>query len=64
MKFSTALRQYSRRRIEKIKNVDIVVGIPCYNNDSTVSHVVKTVGKGLSTYSLSSWSKIMITGRT
>ena len=50
MKFSTALRQYSRRRIEKIKNVDIVVGIPCYNNDSTVSYVVKTVGKGLSTY--------------
>lgn len=50
MKFSSALRQYSRRRIEKIKNIDIIVGIPCYNNDSTISHVVKTVGKGLSTY--------------
>jgi hypothetical protein len=60
MKFSTALRQYSRRRIEKIKNADIVVGIPCYNNDSTVSHVVKTVGKGLSTYFPDSKALIMV----
>ena len=50
MKFSTALRQYSRRRVEKINNVDIVVGIPSYNNDSTISHVVKTVSKGISKY--------------
>ena len=50
MKFSTALRRYPRRRIEKIDNVDLVVGIPCYNNDGTIAHVVKTVGQGLSTY--------------
>jgi len=60
MKFSSALRQYSRRRIEKIKDVDIVVGIPSYNNDSTVSHVVKTVGKGLSTYFPDVKSLIMV----
>lgn len=50
MKFSTALRRYPRRRIEKIDNVDLVVGIPCYNNDATIAHVIKTVGQGLSTY--------------
>ncbi|MEE9583858.1 MAG: glycosyltransferase family 2 protein [Candidatus Brocadiales bacterium] len=50
VKFSTALRRYPRRRIEKIDDVDLVVGIPCYNNDGTIGHVVKTVGQGLSTY--------------
>ena len=60
MKFSTALRQYSRRRIEKIKNVDIVVGIPSYNNDSTISNVVKTVSKGLSRYFPDSKALIMV----
>ncbi|ODS31819.1 MAG: hypothetical protein SCARUB_03067 [Candidatus Scalindua rubra] len=60
MKFSTALRQYSRRRVEKIKNSDIVVGIPSYNNDSTISHVVKTVSKGLSTYFPDSKALIMV----
>lgn len=59
MKFSTALRQYSRRRIEKIKNVDIVVGIPSYNNDATISHVIKTVGKGLANYFPDSKALIM-----
>ncbi len=59
MKFSTALRQYSRRRIEKIKNVDIIVGIPSYNNDSTISHVIKTVSKGLSKYFPDSKALIM-----
>ncbi|MFQ5964542.1 MAG: glycosyltransferase family 2 protein [Candidatus Scalinduaceae bacterium] len=60
MKFSTALRQYSRRRIEKIKNVDIIVGIPSYNNDSTISHVIKNVSKGLSKYFPDSKALIMI----
>ncbi|MFQ5957697.1 MAG: glycosyltransferase [Candidatus Brocadiales bacterium] len=50
MKFSTALRRFPRRRIEKIEDVDLVVGIPCYNNDSTVANVVKVVGQGLSMY--------------
>ncbi|MBN2425930.1 MAG: glycosyltransferase [Calditrichaceae bacterium] len=47
MKFSTALRQGTRRRLERLQTADIVIGIPCFNNDSTLSHVVKTVENGL-----------------
>jgi len=37
--------------------------MPCYNNDYTVSHVVKTVGKGLSTYFSDSKVIIMVEDR-
>ena len=47
MKFSTALRQNTRRRIERLESADIVIGIPCFNNDSTLSHVVQTIENGL-----------------
>jgi glycosyltransferase involved in cell wall biosynthesis len=47
MKFSTALRQPTRRRLEKLGEADIVVGIPCFNNDATLSHVIRTVEEGL-----------------
>ena len=48
MKFSTALRQSTRRRLERLENADIVIGIPCFNNDATLTHVIKTVENGLS----------------
>lgn len=47
MKFSTALRQPTRRRLEKLGHADILVGIPSFNNDSTIAHVIKTVEQGL-----------------
>jgi glycosyltransferase involved in cell wall biosynthesis len=47
MKFSTALRQPTRRRLERLGEADIVVGIPCFNNDATLSHVIRTVEEGL-----------------
>jgi glucosylglycerate synthase len=47
MKFSTALRQGTRRRLERLGAADIVVGIPCFNNDSTISYVIKAVEDGL-----------------
>jgi glycosyltransferase involved in cell wall biosynthesis len=47
MKFSTALRQPTRRRLERLGEADIIVGIPAFNNDSTISHVIKTVEQGL-----------------
>ena len=47
MRFSTALRQHTRRRLERLGNVDIVIGIPCFNNESTIAHVVRTVEEGL-----------------
>jgi len=48
MKFSTALRQPTRRRLERLGSADIVVGIPCFNNDRTVAHVIEMVESGLS----------------
>ena len=47
MKFSTALRQPTRRRLERLGSADIVIGIPCFNNDPTLAHVIKTVEDGL-----------------
>lgn len=50
MKFSTALRQSTRRHLERLGDVDIVVGIPCFNNDSTIAHVIKVVEEGLNLF--------------
>jgi len=47
MKFSTALRQNTRRRLERLESADIVIGIPCFNNDNTLAHVIKTIEDGL-----------------
>ncbi len=50
MKFDTALREHVRQRILEFTPADIVVGIPAYNNEQTIAHVVKTVAEGLQTY--------------
>lgn len=50
MRFSTALRQPTRRRLERLGSADIVIGIPCFNNENTIGHVIDTVEKGLSLY--------------
>jgi glycosyltransferase involved in cell wall biosynthesis len=47
MRFSTSLRQPTRRRLERLGSADIVIGIPCFNNDKTIAHVVHTVENGL-----------------
>jgi glycosyltransferase involved in cell wall biosynthesis len=39
-----------KRKINKIKEADILVGIPSYNNSGTISHVVKAVNAGLAKY--------------
>ena len=36
MQYDTALRAYPSKRIEEIDKVDILVGIPCYNNERTI----------------------------
>ncbi len=36
--------------VEKIKKADILVGIPSYNNESTIAHVVKAARHGLTKY--------------
>ena len=47
MKLNTAVRETVREELEKIGRVDVVVGIPCYNEEETITHIVSTVGEGL-----------------
>lgn len=48
--YETALRGPIVKWIDKIRNVDILVGIPTFNNEDTIGHVVSQVGKGLKKY--------------
>lgn len=50
MEYATALRPYTVRRLEEIKKADILVGVPCYNNENTVGHVIEMVSAGLAKY--------------
>ncbi|MBU1902748.1 MAG: glycosyltransferase [Proteobacteria bacterium] len=50
MHYDTALRAYPSKRIEEIESADILVGIPCYNNETTITHVIQMVSHGLATY--------------
>jgi len=47
MNYDTALRGYTSKRIEEIESADILVGIPCYNNEKTIDHVIQMVTHGL-----------------
>jgi hypothetical protein len=47
MGYDTALRGYTAKRIEEIQKADIVVGIPCFNNEKTIRHVIQMVTHGL-----------------
>lgn len=47
MKFHTGLRQWATRRLEKIDHADVVIGIPCFNNDSTIEHVIDVASEGI-----------------
>jgi glycosyltransferase involved in cell wall biosynthesis len=47
MGYSTALRAYTAKRLEEIDRADILVGIPCYNNQGTIEHVIRMVTHGL-----------------
>ncbi|WP_456400215.1 glycosyltransferase [Persephonella sp.] len=49
-RFSTALREDARKKIESIGYADIVIGIPSYYSQTTISHVIETVAKGLDRY--------------
>jgi glycosyltransferase involved in cell wall biosynthesis len=60
MKFHTALRPWANRRLEKIDHSNIVVGIPCFNNDSTLEHVIDMVSEGLAKYYKDERSVIVI----
>ncbi len=50
MQYDTALRAYTSKRVEEIQSSDILVGIPCYNNETTIAHVIQMVSHGLATH--------------
>jgi len=46
-KFSTALREQVTTWLRNLGRLDILVGVPCYNNQETIGHVVSVVAEGL-----------------
>ncbi len=60
MKFNSALRTYTGKRLEEIERADILVGIPCYNNDGTIEHVIQMVTHGLNKHYKNMRSVIII----
>jgi glycosyltransferase involved in cell wall biosynthesis len=43
----SGMRDYVREKIKEIGKADILVGIPCYNEENAIRKVVETVGEGL-----------------
>lgn len=50
MVYTTSLRPYTLKRLEEIGKADIIVGIPCFNNEKTIAHVIQMVTHGLDRY--------------
>ena len=44
----TALREWARQRISEIGWADVIVGIPCFNSERTIAHVMKAAAEGMS----------------
>lgn len=60
MNYESALRTYAFKRIEELGRADIVIGIPCYNNENTIEHVIQMVTHGLAKHYESMHSVIFI----
>ncbi|HIC92432.1 MAG TPA: glycosyltransferase family 2 protein [Syntrophaceae bacterium] len=58
--YKSALRAYTSKRIEEIERGDILVGIPCYNNEKTIAHVIQMVTHGLNKHFKSTKNIILI----
>lgn len=50
VRFSTALRENTRKEIENLGYADIVIGIPSYFNQNTIAYVIEQAAKGLDRY--------------
>lgn len=46
-RYDTALRPHLLKRLEEIDEADILIGIPCHNNEETIVHVIQMVSHGL-----------------
>jgi glycosyltransferase involved in cell wall biosynthesis len=60
MNYNTALRPYLSKRVEEIETADILVGIPCFNNEKTIAHVIQMVTHGLNKHYRDRRSVILI----
>ena len=49
-KYESAIRENVLLWVDKIKSVDILIGIPCYNCEESIGYVVEQAGKGLNKY--------------
>ncbi|HEX9879545.1 MAG TPA: glycosyl transferase family 2 [Candidatus Binatia bacterium] len=49
-KYPSALRENVHLWLRQISNVDILVAIPCFNNEDTIEYVVQQAGIGLARY--------------
>jgi hypothetical protein len=58
--YISALRPYAWKRLEEIEKADILVGIPSFNNEKTITHVVRMVSHGLNKYFRDQKNVIMI----
>ncbi|MBA3065094.1 glycosyltransferase [bacterium] len=56
----SSLASNIHRQLHTMKGVDILVGVPSFNNEKTILGVLKTVDKGLSKYFPDSKSVIMV----
>jgi glycosyltransferase involved in cell wall biosynthesis len=60
MGYDTALRGYTSKRIEEIGSAEILVGIPCYNNEKSIKHVIQMVTHGLAKHYKDKRSVILV----
>jgi hypothetical protein len=58
--YDTALRPHLQKRLEEIGEADLLVGIPCYNNEDTIVHVVQMVSHGINTHYRNRRAVIMV----
>jgi len=50
MDFEPAVSPEIRRQILDVGGADVMVAIPAYNNEQTISHVMKVIAEGLATF--------------
>jgi len=46
-RFSSAIREFTRKQIEQLATADVVIGIPAYYSDESIAHVITQVADGL-----------------
>ncbi|MCK4353407.1 glycosyltransferase [candidate division WOR-3 bacterium] len=47
---TSAIREETKQRLRKAAPCILLVGIPCYNSESTITYIIETIGKGLKKY--------------